>query len=250
MYNLSFLREFGLSDIQIKIYKYLLDNQFGNIDVIKSILNYSYAQVRENLENLERFGLISSSDGKPKLYFRNNPKVAIENVLKKKNEYYRKNIEKLNENIQAKESTKGVCTRNITFYHHSDINVGLDYMFELIEKAEKEIILSSLPPSLLKKLERALNRAFLNGIDIKLYYSNLDFDFIENYFGLITDIAIRHKRDQAESLRIVSEVQRRLDALYHHGPTAAMKIFYILNCFANIFRCCRHGIRSELRSIV
>ena len=188
MYNLSFLREFGLSDIQIKIYKYLLDNQFGNIDVIKSILNYSYAQVRENLENLERFGLISSSDGKPKLYFRNNPKVAIENVLKKKNEYYRKNIEKLNENIQAKESTKGVCTRNITFYHHSDINVGLDYMFELIEKAEKEIILSSLPPSLLKKLERALNRAFLNGIDIKLYYSNLDFDVIENYFGLITDL--------------------------------------------------------------
>ncbi|MFW9827057.1 MAG: hypothetical protein ACFFEY_05485 [Candidatus Thorarchaeota archaeon] len=48
--------------------------------------------------------------------------------------------------------------------------------------------MSSLPPSLLKKLERALNRAFLKGIKIKLYFSKLDFESIDNYFGLITDI--------------------------------------------------------------
>ena len=82
MNNLSFLNEFGLSDIQIRIYDYLLTNRFGSIEQIKNILLYSYAVVRDNLRHLERKGFITSSDGKPKMYFRSNPKIALTEILK------------------------------------------------------------------------------------------------------------------------------------------------------------------------
>lgn len=188
MLNLNFLNEFGLSDIQIKIYDYVLSNRFGSIEKIKSELHLSYTVIRDNLRYLEKNGFITSSDGKPKMYFRSNPKIALTEILKKKNNTILDKINKLEEGIQAFESEKGVCTRNISFYHHSDINIGLEYIYELIDKAEKEIILSSLPPSLLKKLEQALRRAFLSGIKIKLFYSKLDFESIDHYFGIITDI--------------------------------------------------------------
>lgn len=188
MNNLNFLSEFGLNDIQIKIYRYLLNYQFGTIEKIKEDLDYSYAQVRENINLLEKQNFITSSEGKPKTYFRTNPKIVLTEILKKKNNKILEKINDLEQDLKTIESEKGICTRNITFYHHSDINIGLEYIYNLMGKTENEIILSSLPPSVLKKLERALYQAFLKGIKIKLYYSKLDFDSIENYFGQITDI--------------------------------------------------------------
>ena len=58
----KFLNEIGLTDIQIKIYNYLLTHKFGTINDIKRDLNYSYTQVHHNLMILEEIGLIESSD--------------------------------------------------------------------------------------------------------------------------------------------------------------------------------------------
>lgn len=188
MYKLGFLAEFGLSDIQIKIYQYLLENRFSTIENIKHNLNYSYAQVRNNLLYLEQQGFITSAEGKPKIYYRSNPKVALTEILKKRTHSFREKIEKLDKNIQAYESTEGVCTRNITFYHHSDPIVGIEEISNQIQNAKEEIVLTSLPPSILKKLEGSLNLAFLNGVKLRLYYSILDFEDLENYFGVVTEI--------------------------------------------------------------
>lgn len=188
MYNLGFLQEFGFSDIQIKIYEYLLKNRFGSIEIIKRDLSYSYSQIRDNLNYLEKEKLITSSGGKPKNYFRINPKIALTEKLKKNTDKLLDKIEKLEEDIIVEESEQGICAKNITFYHHSNISIGLTYIYDIIDRAEKQIILSSLPPLLFKKLERALYRAFLKGIKIVVYFSKLDFDSIDNYFGYITDL--------------------------------------------------------------
>ncbi|MFX1326864.1 MAG: helix-turn-helix domain-containing protein [Promethearchaeota archaeon] len=217
MHNLSFLNEFGLSDIQIKIYDYLLNKHFGSINQIKNEMKYSYAVIRDNLRYLEKKGFITSSDGKPKMYFSSNPKIILTDMLKKKNNTILEKINKLEENIQALESVKGFCTRNITFYHHSDIKIGLEYIYELIDKAEKEIILSSLPPSLLKKLERALYRAFLKGINVKIFYSKLDFESINNYFGYITDILKNIKVEIIETNEKTCRLVRFNDLIVNEG---------------------------------
>ncbi|MFX1268609.1 MAG: TrmB family transcriptional regulator [Promethearchaeota archaeon] len=187
-YDLRFLNEFGLNDIQIKIYNYLLNNRFGSIDDIKNELNFSYTQVRDNLRYLEDHKFITSNDSKPKVYFRVDPKVILNNLLKEKNDQILEKINKLEEILQVDESSKGVCTRNITFYHYSEISTGIEYIYNLIEKAESEILLSSLPPSLLKSFERALHKAYMNGVKLKIFYSESDFESIRNYFDIITDI--------------------------------------------------------------
>jgi len=187
-YDLRFLNEFGLNDIQIKIYNYLLNNRFGSIDDIKKELNYSYSKVRDNLKYLEDHKFITSNDAKPKVYFRVNPKVSLTTLLNKKSNQILEKINKLEENLQVDESSKGVCTRNITFYHHSEIATGIEYIYNLIEKAENEILLSSLPPSLLKNFERALHKAYLNNVKLKIFYSESDFESIRNYFDIITEI--------------------------------------------------------------
>ncbi|MHA1989036.1 MAG: helix-turn-helix domain-containing protein, partial [Promethearchaeota archaeon] len=44
----SFLNEMGFSNIQIKIYEFLLANKVGTINEIKNELNFSYTQVYNN----------------------------------------------------------------------------------------------------------------------------------------------------------------------------------------------------------
>ena len=187
MYDLGFLHEFGINDLQIKIYEFLIKNRFANINQIKTALNFSYAQVRDNSNQLEKVGLITSSDGKPKNYILINPEIALTNLLKNKTDRIFMRIKSLKESILIEESKQGICTRNITFYHHSNLNTGIDHLYKLINQAENKIILSSLPPILLKKLERALYNAFLKGVKIKIFFSKLDFEKVVNYFEYITE---------------------------------------------------------------
>lgn len=188
MYDLEFLNEFGLSDIQIRIYAHLVQNRFGTINEIKENINKSFAQVRNNIKILESKGIITSSEGKPKLYYRVNPKVSLINLLKKKDQRIMDKINQLVEDIEVFESEKGLCTRNITFYHHSDLNTGINYVYKLIEKSKTEVCFSAVPPSLLKSFESALHAAYLGGTEIKLYYSKSDFETISNYFDIVTAI--------------------------------------------------------------
>lgn len=225
MYDLGFLQEFGFSDIQIRIYEYLLKNRFGAIESIKRELNYSYTQVRDNLNYLEKEKLIASSEGKPKNYFRVNPKIALTEKLKRKANKISEKIEKLEEEITIEESKVGICERNITFYHHSDITIGLDYIYEIIDKAEEQIILSSLPPTLLKKLERALYRAFLKGIRIIIYFSKLDFDLIDNYFSYITDLLKNIKAEIIETSEKTCRFIRFNDLIVNEGIILIDKYF-------------------------
>ena len=102
-----------------------------------------------------------------------NPKIALTRVLQKKVKNFEDQIEKIEEAIQLEESIKGVCTKNISFYNYSDVNLAIQNFFELIENASEEINMSALPPSLIKKLEHAFYNAFMRGVKIFMYFSKL-----------------------------------------------------------------------------
>ncbi|MFX0152792.1 MAG: helix-turn-helix domain-containing protein, partial [Candidatus Hodarchaeota archaeon] len=108
------MNEIGFSDIQINIYNYLLLNKFSTINDIKKELNYSYTQVYHNLLYLKEKGLVeSSSDSKPKMYIRVNPKIALTKLIDKKFSNFKKNIEKIEEDFKAQESKFGRCLKDI-----------------------------------------------------------------------------------------------------------------------------------------
>jgi len=183
----KFLNEIGLTDIQIKIYNYLLTHKFGTINNIKTDLNYSYTQLHHNLMILEEIGLIESSDSNPRVYLKINPKIALTELINKKFNAFQEKIKKLDEELKIQESEMGRCAREISFYKYSNLNLAFENYYTLIENTHNEIIMSSLPISLLKRLEPALYQAFMRGIQIRLYFSDLDFEKYPSYLEEVTN---------------------------------------------------------------
>jgi sugar-specific transcriptional regulator TrmB len=213
-----FLNEMGFSDIQINIYKYLLTHKYGTINGIKNDLNYSYTQVYHNLMFLEEKGLIeSSNDSKPKLYIRKSPKIALTELINQKFNSFKDDVIKLDEELKTQESKFGRCIRDITFYHYSDINLGIENFYDLITETQKEIVLTALPPILLRKLEPSLYDAFMRGIKIQLFFSPLDFEVISNYLELITDILKRIRVEIIQTEQKTCQVIRYNDDIVNMG---------------------------------
>ncbi|MHA2037753.1 MAG: helix-turn-helix domain-containing protein [Promethearchaeota archaeon] len=208
----------GFSHIQIKIYEYLLKNKFGTINDIKNELNYSYTQVYKNLLYLEKKNLIeSSSESKPKLFVRRNTKIALTELLNKRFDDINKNIKNLDDELKIQESNFGRCLKDISFYHYSDFNLAIENFYEIIQNSQSEIVLTSLPPKLLKKLEPSFHEAFLRGVDIKLYFSLLDFETFSNYLDLITDILKRIRIEIIQTEQKTCQVIRYNDEIVNMG---------------------------------
>jgi sugar-specific transcriptional regulator TrmB len=216
--SLSILNEMGFTDIQINIYKFLLRNKFGTINDIKNELDYSYTQVYHNLLFLEDKGLLeTSSESKPKLYIRINPKVALTELLNNKYIDFQENIKQIDEELKIQESKFGRCIRDVSFYHYSDVLLGVNNLTELIENAEEEIIITSLPPSLLKRIESSLHEAYMNGVAIKMYFSLADFESIPDYFEEITNILRRIRIEIIQTEQKTCRVVRYNDEIVNTG---------------------------------
>lgn len=183
-----FLNELGLSDIQTNIYQYLILQNSRTINQIKENLNLSYSQTINNLNIMQKKGLIGSGNVKPKIFHLIDPKTTLQQLVEKKNAYYNENIEKIDEEIKIVESKKGICIRDISHYYYSDISLGVEKFYRLIRNAKEKIILSSLPLNLMRKLEPALKESFIEGIKIEIYYSVLDYNSHINCLEEITSI--------------------------------------------------------------
>jgi sugar-specific transcriptional regulator TrmB len=222
------LNEMDFSEIQIKIYRYLLSNKYGTINDIKNELNYSYTQVYNALLYLEEKNLIdSSSDSKPKLYLRKNPKIALNDLLETKYLNLKNNIGKIDEELKIQENKFGRCVRDVSFYHYSDLILGVNNLTELIEKASDEIILTSLPPSLLKRLESSLYEAYLRSISIKMYFSLADFEVYPRYFEEITNVLRRIR------VEIIQTEQKTCRVIRYNDEIVNMGNIFIDNVYLN-----------------
>lgn len=212
-----FLNEIGLTDIQIKIYHYLLTHKFGTINDIKRDLNYSYTQVHHNLMILEEKGLIESSDSKPRIYIKINPRIALTELINKKFNAFQENINKLDEELKIQESAMGRCIRDVSFYHYSNLSLAFENYYILIEDTLHEIIMSSLPISFLKRLEPALYQAFMRGVQIRLYFSDLDFEKYPNYLEEITNTLKRTGTEIIQTKERTCQLIRFNDEIVNMG---------------------------------
>ena len=96
-------------------------------------------------------GLVfSTKSTKNKKFYRIDPKIALTKVLEDRVKTFKKQIDKIEKKVKVEESIQGMCLKNIPFYHYSDLNLAVNNFFELIENSKEEIVLSSLPPTLLK----------------------------------------------------------------------------------------------------
>jgi sugar-specific transcriptional regulator TrmB len=215
---ISFLNDFSFSDIQLNIYQYLLRNKSGTIRDIKNELNYSYTQVYHNLLFLEENNLVeASTDSKPKVYYRTNPKIALTELLNNKFNKIKQDIKTLDEELQIQQSKFGRCLKDVSFYHYSNINLAVDNFFDLIYNTNDEIVMTSLPPFFLRKLEPILYDAFIRGLEIRIYFSLSDFEYYPNFFDELTDILKRIRLTIIQTEERTCQVVRYNDDIVNMG---------------------------------
>jgi sugar-specific transcriptional regulator TrmB len=187
----KFLENIGLNEIQTEIYYYLLFHKSSTINDIKEALGFSYAQVNFNLHVLEEQELINSSDTKPKQFFRIDPKIGLTKIIDQKIEKYNTFLDEIEEKITISESQKGICTKDVYHYHFTDMNLAIEKLYYLIKNCKESIVLTTLPPYFLKKIEPFLREAFKRGIKITFYYSTLDYT---SSFNLLDEVSEIFKR--------------------------------------------------------
>ena len=213
----SFLNDIGFSEIQIKIYRYLLENKQGTINDIKTVLNLSYTQVYHNLLFLLKKKVIDQTNTKPKSYTRINPKIALSELLNTKYNNLKDRVKNLDEEIKVQESKFGRCLKDVSFYHYSKVNLAIENFYDLIDIAQKEIILTSLPLYILKRFESSLYEATMRGVRLKFYFSFSDFEHERNYLEEITSIFKRLRIEIIQTDERTCTVARFNDQIVNMG---------------------------------
>ncbi len=217
-YNLSFLFEIGFSDIQKNTYQYLLSYKSSTIIQIKNDLGYSYSQVKDALLFLKEKNLIeTSSNSKPSLFIRKNPKIALNKLFNEKFQKIEEDIKKLDDDIKIQEMKFGRCVKEVTFYYYSEQALGINNLESMIERAEQEVLMTTLPISLLKKLEPVLYNAFSRGVSLKMIFSEADFELTENYLEQLLDLLRRLRIRITQTEEKACQVVRYNDEIVNSG---------------------------------
>ncbi|MFX1325942.1 MAG: TrmB family transcriptional regulator sugar-binding domain-containing protein, partial [Promethearchaeota archaeon] len=148
---------------------------------------------------------------------RKYPKIALTELLNKRYNNFRENVDKLEDELKIQESRYGRCVKDISFYHYSNVNLAIENFYVLIENTQREIVMTSLPPTLLKKLEPSLYDAFKRGVTITIYFSLLDFEVISNYIDTITTILRRLRVELIQTEQMTCQVIRYNDDIANMG---------------------------------
>ncbi|MBN2151120.1 MAG: hypothetical protein JW839_06745 [Candidatus Lokiarchaeota archaeon] len=212
------LIEIGLTPVQQHIYEHLLANRKATIDAIKNGTRLSYAQVQHNLRVLEKLGLVAGPLGKkPRVFIPADPKTSLAAILEARYKDWQDSINRLDNELRIRETTAGTCTRRVSFYHYTDPDLAIGHFHALIRDAAKEVTMSAPPPVLLRKLEPALHDAFLRGVDITIYFSDLDFDELTEYIQRVLDIMRRTRVTVVQTREKTTQLVRFNDVVMNMG---------------------------------
>ena len=119
--------------------------------------------------------------------------------------------------IKVQESKFGRCLKDVSFYHYSKVNLAIENFHDLIEIAQKEIVLTSLPIQMIKRLESSLYEATMRGVRLKFYFSFSDFEHERNYLEEITSIFKRLRIEIVQTDERTCTVARYNDDIVNMG---------------------------------
>ena len=167
---------------------------------------------------MEKKGLILASPAsKPKTFSIVNPKKSIADIIDERSKALHETIDKLDEAIRIKHEVRGRCAKDVSFYHYSDIDLAIGKIIALIEAAKKEIVMSAIPPSMIRRIEPSLRKAFLKGLPITLYFSLLDYEEVPDYLDQILNTVKKIRISIVETKERTSQSILYNDAIVNLG---------------------------------
>ena len=127
----------------------------------------------------------------------------------------------------------GRCLKDVSFYHYSKVNLAIENFYDLIDIAQKEIILTTLPIYLLKRLESCLYEANMRGVRLKFFFSLSDFEDKQNYLEEITSVFKRLRIEIIQTDERACTVVRFNDEIVNMGNIIIDEVFFNSITFKN-----------------
>jgi sugar-specific transcriptional regulator TrmB len=187
------MREFGLSENEIRSYLSLL--RFGQMNAteISKQSNVPYSKVYEILLNLEQKGWIESDDSRPKNFKAKSPSLAIEDTKIRLESTHKKNENQILSELQPLYESKESLEKPEIWILRGESNIT-DRIGDTISKSKKEILIALplISRSIAQRISPVLMYLESKGIKITILATE-DSAKILKKFKKIAEIRVRDK---------------------------------------------------------
>ena len=171
----NLLREFGLTEYEIRAYINLLKLREANAEQLSEIGNIPLPRVYDTLVELQKKGFVLISKGRPKRFKFVSPRKALNELIESRKKQFDKDVKQLNEmaknatnlisKIQPAETKEeGKKYEVWSIERRKNITKILD---EQKEMAKKEILIFSGDLSWINETIKIIKHAIKNGVKIK-----------------------------------------------------------------------------------
>lgn len=169
----SLLKDFGLTEYEIKAYTSLLKLGIATADQISNMGNIPLPRVYDTLVELQKKGFVLISKGRPKKFKPQDPKKALKNLIDLRKRNFEKNLnvmQKDSKNIikilsNVPKETKTDKKNEIwTIEKRNNIRNLIDHQKEM---AKEEILIFSGDISWISETSKIIKKAINKGVKIK-----------------------------------------------------------------------------------
>lgn len=205
----SLLREFGLTEYEIRAFITLLKFKVATAEQISEIGNIPLPRVYDTLTELKNKGFVFISKTRPKKFKLISPEESLNNLIKIKKENFEKGIVNLEKNI--KEVNKILSSIQpletpkeevFTMWSTEKRRNIIKNMQDLGERSTKEILIFSGDFSWLAELASYLRKAIKRGVKVKaIAFDPLGSKEIQKNIRLAEKIGISVKKGYTGLLR-------------------------------------------------
>ena len=205
----SLLREFGLTEYEIRAFLTLLKLKIATADQISEIGSIPLPRVYDTLTELKNKGFVLISKTRPKKFKLVSPEKAFNNLIRTKRENFEervigleKNIKDVNKILSEVQTIETPKEELFTIWSTDKRKNIMKNMQDLGENATKEILIFSGDFSWLSEIAPNLRKAVRRGVKIKaVVFNPLDSKEIQKNIKLAEKIGISVKKGYTGMLR-------------------------------------------------
>jgi len=202
------LREFGLTEYEVRAYITLLKLKLSTADQISEIGSIPLPRVYDTLTELKKKGFVLISKTRPKKFRPISAEKALSSLIKIKKDNFENNIKSLENNIKSIKSVLAefepieLPDETVTIWSTEKRRNVIKNMQDLGEKATREILIFSGDFSWLAEVAPYLRKAIKRGVKVRsIVFDPLDSKDIQKNVKLAKRIGINVKKGYSGLLR-------------------------------------------------
>ncbi|MFX0112986.1 MAG: TrmB family transcriptional regulator [Candidatus Hodarchaeota archaeon] len=177
------LESLGLDPLETKVYLAVLDSTGLTAKDLNDILDMSASKLYSALRRLSELGLIMGDEGRPQMFRPRDPALALtalrESIFEDLEARTKPIIDGLTRRFYAR-AEDGQCLLRAAFSVITDNSKIVSYLSQIFLEAQKEILISAVPVSLVEATADALRKASSKNVKVRIILLKSESEQIEH----------------------------------------------------------------------